>query len=112
MDLQSLKIDRTLLTGDQIKELDRWEQFFAGPIWRDIVLRFDPEISGLQNSYGNVVGEQMLGRIQGSLLIFDRILGKLPQMVYADFLVKTGQLEGRTEDPSTEDPDGPTDWRR
>lgn len=108
---RQIAIDRTLLTGDQIKELDRWEQFFHGPIWRDIVRRFEPEIESLQHSYHNVVGEQALGRTQGALSIYYRVLVHLPDLIHTEFLLLTGQLGGE-EDPTTEDLGTPDDWRR
>ena len=103
-------IDRTALTGDQIKELDRWEQFFHGPLWRDIVTRFEPEIDSLQNSYHGVIGEQNLGRVQGALQVYYRILVHLPDLIHAEFLLKTGQLG--QEDHSTDDPVTPENWSR
>jgi|TARA_Y100000034_G_scaffold20431_2_gene23378 hypothetical protein len=106
-----IAIDRAALTGDQVQELDRWEQFFHGPIWRDIVTRFNPEIEGLQNSYHNVVGEQMLGRTQGALSVYYRILVHLPDLIHTEFLVKTGQI-GADEGHSEDDPVSPEDWRR
>ena len=109
--MAQIPIDRSLLTGDQLKQLDRWEQFFHGPVWRDIVSRFEPEIEGLQNSYHGVQGEQMLGRTQGALNIYYRILVHLPDMIHTDFMVLTGQL-GTDEDQSTDDPVVPEDWRR
>lgn len=106
-----IPIDRSALTGDQIKELDRWEQFFHGPLWRDIVTRFQPEIEALQNSYHGVVGEQMLGRTQGALSTYYRILVHLPDLIHTEFLVKTGQI-GLDEGQSNDDPVSPEDWSR
>jgi hypothetical protein len=103
-------IDRSLLTGDQVKELDRWNDFFHGPIWRDIVARFEPEIESLQNSYHNVVGEQMLGRTQGALSVYYRVFVHLPDLIHTEFMLKTGQLG--QEDQGTDDPAQPEDWRR
>jgi hypothetical protein len=106
-----IPIDRSALTGDQIQELDRWEQFFHGPIWRDIVARFDPEIESLQNSYHGVVGEQDLGRLQGALQIYYRILVHLPDLIHTEFLLKTGQIQADTGQ-SDDDPVTPDDWTR
>jgi len=108
---QQQAIDRTLLSADQIKELDRWEQFFHGPIWRDLIKRFEPEINALQNSYHGVVGEQMLGRTQGALSTYYRILVHLPDLIHTEFLLLTGQI-GVDEDHSIDDPVSPTNWSR
>ena len=110
--MENSQIDRALLTGDQIQELDRWEQFFHGPIWRDIIKRFEPEIDGLQQSYHGVVGEQMLGRTQGALNTYYRILVHLPDMIHTEFLIKTGQIGEGAEGQGTDDPVSPEDWRR
>lgn len=108
--MDQITIDRSLLTPDQQKSLARWEEFFHGPLWRDIVKRFEPEIEALQNSYHGVVGEQALGRTQGALGVYYRILVHLPDLVHTEFLLLTGQVGG--EDPTTEDLNTPSDWRR
>jgi hypothetical protein len=110
---EQIKVDRSKLSADELKELDRWEQFFHGPIWSDMIERFGPEIDQLQNSYANVIGEQHLGRTQGALQIYYRIFNTLPDMIHTEFLLKTGQLgTDDEEDLSTEDPVSPEDWRR
>ncbi len=111
MAAQKIPVDRSLLTNDQNRALDQWEQFFHGPIWRDIVSRFEPEIEALQNSYHTVQGEQALGRVQGALQIFYRLLVHFPDLIHAEYLLLTGQLRG-DEGPSDEDPVQPEDWSR
>ena len=106
------QINRALLTDEQKRRLDEWEKFFHGELWVSIVNRFQPEIERLQNSYHTVQGEQDLGRIQGALNIYYRLLIHFPDMVWADFLSVTGQLDEVVEDPSEEDLGTPEDWSR
>lgn len=105
---RQIKIDRALLTADQIKEYDRWQEFFHGPIWRDLVKRYEPRIHALQSSYHRIVGEQQLGQVQGALNAYYDVFEHLPDLIHLEFLYQTGQIqdEGRGND----DPTMPGKW--
>lgn len=66
---------------------------FASPGWKLLVEHEEPQIQKLQTSYHGVVGEQLLGRVQGSLAIYYRMLVHLPDLVNMEFLMLTGQLD-------------------
>lgn len=105
---RNIRVDRTLLTADQLREYDQWQEFFHGPVWRDLIQRYEPNIHALQNSYHTVQGEQMLGRVQGSLTILYNIFEHLPDMIHLEYLQKTGQISD--DDPSDEDLVDPGKW--
>ena len=105
---RSIAVDRALLTGDQMKEYDRWQEFFHGPIWRDLVERYDPKIQALQGAYHRVQGEQALGQVQGSLNILYDVFQHLPDVIHLEFLIKAGQVT--QEGPGNEDPTFPGKW--
>lgn len=106
---RQVKLDRALLTADQLKEYDRWQEFFHGPIWRDLVRRYEPRIDALQASYHRVQGEQNLGYVQGSLNTLYDVFLNLPDLVHLEFLLQTGQIT-ENEGPSDEDPVAHGKW--
>jgi len=106
---RNIKVDRALLTADQLKQYDRWQEFFHGPVWRDLIKRYEPRIEALQNSYHSVVGEQQLGNVQGALKAYYDVFEYLPDAIHLEFLLQTGQI---TQDAGLgyEDPESPDDW--
>jgi hypothetical protein len=106
-----MEIDRSLLTEDQRKELDRWTEFFNGPVWEALVNRHEPRIHLLQESYHKVDDQRLLGQIQGGLQVFYSLFVQLPDVINYEFLMATGQASGE-EKGSDDDPVSPSDWRR
>ncbi len=105
-------LDKTLLTQEQRDDFDQWETFFHGSDWRRLVERVSPDIELLQKNYANVRGEQNLGFLQGTLGVYYRIFVNLPDLINAEFLIKTGQLgQEDEEDQGLNDPATPEDWR-
>lgn len=104
-----MEVNRQLLTDDQRKELDRYTEFFNGPLWRDLVNRYQPVIEAQQGRLTKVDSLVELGRVQGRLDVLYSIFVSLPDLVNYEFLLITGQAgrEGLNEDPVDE-----SDWAR
>lgn len=105
------KIDRTLLTKEQVNELDMWTELFHGPAWAALVKRHEDTIQVLQQSYHKVEGTQRLGQIQGALRVFYNLFVSLPDVINYEYLIATGQL-GQEEKGLDDNPVSPTDWSR
>ncbi len=102
-------LDTALLTPQQQAEYLAWQELFTSPGWGMLVRREQETINNLQSTYSTVCGEQALGYLQGALSQLNRILDTLPDMINAEYLIKTGQL-GQEEDHDTDDPVSPPDW--
>jgi len=102
-------LNRSLLSNDQQREYREWEDFFASPAWKRLVIREDNNIALLQSKYSTVQGPQALGYLQGSLQTITRVFVHLPDLINAEYLILTGQLD-QGEDLSSEDPVQPLNW--
>ena len=101
------RVDKTLLTEAQRGMYDTWQDFFSHPGWELMLRLLEPHIQSVDGQWEDCVGEQHLGRLQGSSKTFRFILS-LPSQIEVEYLGMTGQLDGEVD---TDDPVQPADWR-
>jgi hypothetical protein len=102
-----LRVDRSLLTPEQLALYDTWLEFFQHPGWKLFGEAMTPTMESNSRGYESAVGEQALGFLQGQTATFRQIF-RHPSQVEASFLHLTGQLD---QEVDTNDPVQPADWR-
>ena len=102
-----MQIDLTLLTADQRKEYETYILGFTSTFWQKVSERVEGLSEQIQRSYDGAVGEQQLGRMQGTRSALLYVLG-LQALVEQEFLHLTGQLG---QGSLSEDPVIAGDWR-